>query len=220
MVTLWRWRDQFDTAVNEIRHAFLNRADLVAKDRTEGFTEWSFDMKEAAATVHKYVNYRVDRIESEEDKTKAKELEEKMLQDLAAVKDKVVNGEIHEVKDLPAPTDSKEFPALTEALELADERVKERAAAKQRAKKGHEQQWEFRNRYQSDGPRPTQQSEGHEQHWEFRNRYQRDGTPPSWRRSASPPPERSLAVFHRRLSHRQAQIYGTTQRAFAEGTPF
>ncbi|GAA5955508.1 hypothetical protein JCM10213_001757 [Rhodosporidiobolus nylandii] len=41
------------------------------------------------------------------------------------------------------------------------------------------------------------------------------------RRSASPPPElRSLAVFHRRLTHRQAQLYGTTQRAFAEGRAF
>ncbi|BGP21091.1 hypothetical protein JCM10213_008995 [Rhodosporidiobolus nylandii] len=37
------------------------------------------------------------------------------------------------------------------------------------------------------------------------------------RRSASP---RSLAVFHHRVSLRQAQLYGTTQRAFAEGRAF
>ncbi|GAA5946317.1 hypothetical protein JCM10213_001795 [Rhodosporidiobolus nylandii] len=139
------WRTKFDTTVNDVRRAFLDRADLIEKygrtdARVKDFGKWSNTMKEAAESIYKCSHSKM-RTARDADRERLSELKEEAQQQLEGVRDRVKAGGIATVADL--------------------------------------------------------------------------------RRSRSPPPElRSLAVLHRRLSHRQAQIYGTTQQDFAEGRAF
>ncbi|BGP13471.1 hypothetical protein JCM10213v2_001391 [Rhodosporidiobolus nylandii] len=153
------WRTKFDTTVNDVRRAFLDRADLIEKygrtdARVKDFGKWSNTMKEAAESIYKCSHSKM-RTARDADRERLSELKEEAQQQLEGVRDRVKAGGIATVADLS--------------------------------------QSQYR---------------------------ERDEVPPA-RRSRSPPPElRSLAVLHRRLSHRQAQIYGTTQQDFAEGRAF
>ncbi|BGP13484.1 hypothetical protein JCM10213v2_001404 [Rhodosporidiobolus nylandii] len=223
------WRTVFDATIADVRTAFTHRKDLIEQfprpdDRVKGFAQWSHPLKEEAEIMENHSKNGM-RGDADEVKERFRGLQAQALKELEAVRDEVKDGTVKTVANLPPLTDRTAFPALNEALAIVHN-AKDRA---RKNRKARETGYRAKKR-QDQAASSSSQSQYRE----------RDESPPAesclpfpslgttlmldtllQRRSASPPPElRSLAVFHRRLTHRQAQLYGTTQRAFAEGRAF